>query len=115
MRRESCPNPSGRRIGEKGGIAAEDLVTAVAAQRHLDGSSGGPGERILRQERGVGQRLVQKTPDPLHQGQRLGRPEHDLVMLRTEARGDNLREAPLVVARYVEADREALERERVRV
>jgi len=28
-----------RRIGEKGGIAAEDLVTAVAAQRHLDGSS----------------------------------------------------------------------------
>ena len=110
-----CPQPSGRRIGEKRRIATEELVTAVAAERHLDRSPGGARECVLRQERAVDQRLVEETPDPLDQRPCVGGREYDLVVLGAASSRHEAREAAFVVAGRFEADREGLKRRGVRL
>src|SRR5262249_35024685 len=68
-------------------------------------------EGVLRQERGVGQRLVPQAPPPLPRGLGFGRPKNDLGMLAAEGRRDDAGEVALVVARYIETDCEGSKRQ----
>src|SRR6185312_16712742 len=93
------------------GVAAEELVAAVAGEHGLDVLT-----RLLRHEpgrdrRAVAERLIELIEHALDEGRAaVAEADAQLVMARAEALGDHARERRLVDAHVVEPDGEGVER-----
>ena len=89
-------------------VAAPELVAAVTAQHHLHVTRGEPREQVRRQERGVGERLVELAHGALDDVDEILLPERLLDVLGADAARDLARVRALVERRVVEGDRERL-------
>ena len=89
-------------------VAAEELVAALARERDLDVPARELGDEVGRNRGRVREGLVERGRQS---GEELDgvRPEHELVVVGAVALGDQAREAALVEAALVEADRERAE------
>ena len=90
-------------------IAGEQLVAAVAAERDGHGLAREPRQQVRRQDRRVGERLVEEVGDRREQVEHRLRGEDLLVVVGAEVLGDTARVPRLVEAAVAEADRERLD------
>ena len=93
-------------------VPGEDLVAAVAGQRHGDVLPGEARDKQRRDLGGVGERLVVDVRQLRDDGARRARRYGELGMVRPEMPGDGRRRGRLVVPALLEADREGLHRPR---
>src|SRR5262252_3262130 len=93
-----------RLVGLEGRIAAEELVTAVAAQHDGHLAASHLGQAIDGQERAVHERLIEKIARPLEELGGIGGRELDLRVLRLAGPGYRVCERPLIVAPLGEAE-----------
>ena len=95
-------------------VAGEQLVAAVARERHGDLAAGEPADQRGRDLRRIGERLVVDRRQLGHQRQAVLRPDVELGVVGAEVRGDLPGERRLVVLRLAKADREGAHRLRAR-
>src|SRR5262249_39766468 len=93
-------------------IAGEQLVPAVARQRHGHMLAGQFGNEIGRYLRGIGERLIEPGREMWNDLERMSRLDIKLSVIGAQMGGDLLRTLGFIIAAFVKADREGLHRPR---
>ncbi len=106
QRRGDRVGHAGVRVPEVGGVAAEQLVAALAGQHHRDVTRGQPRERPGGQHARVAERLVHGRGPGVERLLALARRHHQFVVLGADGLGDAARERRLVVAAVLDAHAE---------
>ena len=105
----SPAGPQREQVGHVRVVAAEELVAALARERHLHVLGGQLRDEVGRERGRVRERLVERLGERGQEQRRVGL-EHELVVVRAVALGDEPRVGELVERALLEADRERAER-----
>ena len=104
-RREHAPDAAGDRVPGVARVAAEELVAALAGERHLDLRRDGPRDVPERDRRRIGERLLEAFDDRGEVGCSI-RADGDLVVVAADRLGHRSRRVELVEGGIAEADGE---------